>query len=88
MAVKGLSNQLEFLDKVRRAVNEEVSVDAVFLDFAKAIDKVPHGRLIEKLKAHGVGGNCRFGSRSGSRIGNRESASKERTQSGDQYGAA
>ncbi len=26
------------------------------MDFAKAFDKVPHGRLLEKLRAKGVGG--------------------------------
>jgi len=31
-------------------------VDVIFLDFEKAFDKVPHGRLMEKLKAHGIGG--------------------------------
>ena len=51
-----LSNLLEFLDKITRAVDEGVSVNAVFLDFAKAFDKVPHGRLIEKLKSHDMRG--------------------------------
>jgi ribonuclease P/MRP protein subunit RPP40 len=32
-------------------------VDVVFLDFAKAFDKVPKERLLQKLKAHGVQGN-------------------------------
>ena len=49
------SRLLEFLDKVTRAMDEGISDDAVFLNFAKAFDKVPHGRLIDKLKAHGVG---------------------------------
>jgi hypothetical protein len=31
-------------------------MDAVFLDFAKAFDKVPHKRLLVKLRAHGVTG--------------------------------
>ncbi len=33
------------------------SVDIIYLDFQKAFDKVPHMRLLTKLKAHGVTGN-------------------------------
>ena len=29
-------------------------VDIIYMDFAKAFDKVPHRRLYEKLKAHGI----------------------------------
>ena len=32
------------------------SVDVVFLDLAKAFDKEPHKRLLEKLRKHGIGG--------------------------------
>ena len=32
-------------------------VDAIYLDFSKAFDKVPHKHLIAKLKAIGIGGN-------------------------------
>ena len=32
------------------------SVDIIFLDCAKAVDKVPHRRLMSKLKAHGIDG--------------------------------
>ena len=29
-------------------------MDLLYLDFAKAFDKVPHQRLITKLRAHGL----------------------------------
>ena len=50
-----LSNLLLFLDKVTGYVDQGSPVDVVYLDFQKAFDKVPHCRLISKLKAHGVG---------------------------------
>jgi len=28
----------------------------IYLDFAKAFDKVPHQRLLQKLRAHSIGG--------------------------------
>ena len=31
-------------------------MDTVFLDFAKAFDKVDHNILLEKIKKHGIGG--------------------------------
>jgi len=36
-------------------VDEGLSVDVVFLDLAKAFDKVPHHRLFKKLKKHAIG---------------------------------
>lgn len=51
-----LTNLLEFSEKVAGIIDEGDPVDVVYLDFQKAFDKVPHGRLMEKLRAHGVGG--------------------------------
>ena len=51
------TNLLEFLEDITREVDRGENVDVVYLDFAKAFDKVPTARLLKKLKAHGVEGN-------------------------------
>jgi len=51
-----LTNLLEFLEGVTSDLDDGNSVDLVYLDFAKAFDKVPHRRLAKKLEAHGIGG--------------------------------
>ncbi len=43
------TNLTEFMDKVTRSVDEGSSVDIIYLDFAKAFDKVPRQRLLNKL---------------------------------------
>jgi len=45
-----LTNLLTFLDKVLHSVNEGYPVDVVFLDPAKAFDKVPHHEIIGEIK--------------------------------------
>jgi hypothetical protein len=40
-----LTNLLEFLEVVTRLIDEGHSVDLLYLDFARAFDKVPHARL-------------------------------------------
>ena len=49
-----LTNMLCFLEDVTKWVDERSPVDIIYLDFKKAFDKVPHKRLLFKLKAHGI----------------------------------
>ena len=51
-----LTNLLDFLEDATKWVDEGIPVDVIYLDFAKAFDKVPHTRLIKKLEAHGISG--------------------------------
>ena len=51
-----LTNLLAYLESVTKHVDSGLPVDTVYLDFAKAFDKVPHRRLLMKLKAHGIDG--------------------------------
>ena len=71
--VKGKScttNLLEFLDKITEAADRGIATDVVYLDFAKAFDKVPTERLLKKLEAHGIGGKSDPGYERGCRTGN------------------
>ena len=49
-----LTNRLQFFDEVSSKIDE---VDIIYLDFAKAFDKVPYQSLFKKLISHGMGGN-------------------------------
>ena len=51
------TNLLEFLEKITEMFDNNKPLDIIYLDFAKAFDKVPKQRLIKKLEAHGVKGN-------------------------------
>jgi len=52
-----LTNLLSFLDDVSQMMENKESVDTIYLDLAKAFDKVPHCRLLRKLESYGIGGN-------------------------------
>ena len=52
-----VTNLLETMDFLTYSVSLKLSVDALFLDFAKAFDKVPHNRLLHKLEMYGIEGN-------------------------------
>ena len=47
-----LTNMLEFLEYVCDYIDKGLHVDAIYLDFRKAFDKIPHKRLMVKVKAH------------------------------------
>ena len=50
-----LTNLSCFLEEITKWVDEGSPVDVIYLDFQKAFDKIPHQRLILKLKSHGMG---------------------------------
>ena len=50
-----LTNTLCFLEEITKWIDEGSPVDIIYLDFQKAFDKLPHQRLLLKLKAHGIG---------------------------------
>ena len=59
--VKGhstLTNLLETFESCTRILEEGFGVDAIYLDYRKAFDTVPHLKLLYKLKE--LGGSCRF----------------------------
>ena len=47
-----LTNILCFLVEITKWIDEGSPVDIIYKDFLKAFDKVPHQRLLLKLKAH------------------------------------
>ena len=51
-----LSNLLQFLDAVTGSMDKNNCIDVINLDFAKAFDKVPYERLLDKVSKHGFGG--------------------------------
>ena len=51
-----LTNLLAYLNNVTKHVDSGLPVDTLYLDFSKAFDKVPHRRLLMKLKDHSIHG--------------------------------
>ena len=51
------TNLLETLEYITEMYDKGIAVDEIFLDFSKAFDKVPHQRLLFKLKKYGIQDN-------------------------------
>ena len=51
-----VTHLLEVLDEWTEVLEEGGSVDAIYMDFKKAFDAVPHSRLLSKLSALGLSG--------------------------------
>ena len=52
---------MQFIETLTDYVDQGYPVDVIFVDFQKAFDKVPLGRLLLKVKAMGIGSlvaNC------------------------------
>eukprot|EP00061_Rhincodon_typus_P005695 g25524.t1 len=47
-----LINLIKFFEEVTKMIDEGQVVDVIHMDFSKAFDKVPHGRLVQKVKSH------------------------------------
>ena len=51
-----LKNLLSFYRNVFETADNNGKYGIIYFDFSKAFDKVPHQRLIQKIKAHGIEG--------------------------------
>jgi hypothetical protein len=51
-----VTNMLVYMEALTRLLDEGHTVDVLYLDFAKAFDKVPHRRLLDKCRGLGVEG--------------------------------
>ena len=49
---------LSHIEQIYKALNEGQEVDVIYLDFAKAFDKVDHAVLLAKLQKYGIEGRA------------------------------
>ena len=50
-----LNKYVMFVVEIIKWIDAGSPVDIIYLDFQKAFEKVPHQRLLLKLKVHGMG---------------------------------
>ena len=51
-----VTNLLAYMETLTKLLDDGNAVDVLYLDFAKAFDKVPHARLLAKCRGLGLGG--------------------------------
>ena len=51
------SQLIQFVDELAKSLVGGRQVDVAVMDFSKALDKVPHQRLLRKLEFYGIGGS-------------------------------
>ena len=49
------------MEQISKWADDGSLVDVIYIDFQKAFDKVPHQRLLIKLKYHGMGERRKLG---------------------------
>eukprot|EP00061_Rhincodon_typus_P007449 g29158.t1 len=50
-------NPGNYRPEVMKVINEGGAVNVVYMDFSKTLNKVAHGRVIQKIKIHGICGD-------------------------------
>ena len=53
-----MTQLLSHVEKIYESLNNNEEVDVIYLDFAKAFDKVDHQVLLAKLERYGIGGHA------------------------------
>ena len=53
-----MTQLLSHIEQIYRSLNNDEEVDVIYLDFAKAFDKVDHAVLLAKLGLYGIGGQA------------------------------
>jgi hypothetical protein len=52
-----VSQLIQVVHEYAKALEKNQQVDVIYLDFAKAFDKVPHNKLLYKFESFGIRGN-------------------------------